>query len=176
MTDFLSYQFIAQAIGILASGLVVFSTTQKRDNHLKIYLIIGNLFFALHFLMLSAYAGMCVNILNSMRVGCSIKFHKSTNIMFIFLAAYLIVAILIYEKPYDLLPIFSSFLGTYSMFKLSGIKLRLVGIISSGSWLTYATIFQSIGGIITEVSGIILNLATIYRLKRDNKKIIQNET
>jgi len=170
MIDVFSYQVITQAIGIVASGFVVFSFSQKRDNNLKIYLIIGNLLFAIHFFMLGAFAGMCVNIINIMRVGCSIKFHKSNKVMFVFFLIYSLVAALIYEKPYDLLPIFSSFLGTYSMFKLSGIKLRLLGLLGSSAWLTYGIIFQSIGGIITEVTGIILNLTTVYRLQRDNKK------
>ena len=170
MSEIFSYVFLAQAIGILATVFVILSFNQKIDNRLKTYLIIGNLFFAVHFCMLGAFAGMFVNILNAFRVGFSIKFHKSTNMMLVFMGAYLLTAYLIYEELFDLLPILSALLGTFSMFKLSGIKMRLLGLVGSSAWLTYGIIYQSIGGIITETSVIILNLSTIFRLSRDGKK------
>jgi hypothetical protein len=156
MIDFFSYQFIAQAIGIAASGFIIFSFNQKIDNHLKICLMIGN-------------------ILNTFRIGSSIKFHKSTKMMLGFMALYILAGVIIYDKPFDLLPVLSALLGTYAMFKLSGIKLRLFGLIGSSAWLTYGIIFHSIGGIIAEISGLILNISTILRLRRDNKKNSLND-
>ena len=165
-----TYQIIAQLIGIVASAVVIFSFSQKHDNHLKIYIMIGNLIFAVHFLMLGAFAGVFVNFLNTCRSGFSIKFHKSTKMMFFFWGIYILVAIAVYEKPVDLLPFFSSILGTYSMFKLSGIKLRLLGMLGSSSWLVYGIVFHSVGGIITELSVMVLNSLTILRLMSDKKK------
>ena len=170
MVDIFSYGVIAQAVGIVASGFIIFSFNQKIDNHLKIYLIIGNMLFATHFSMLGAYAGMCVTTLNVFRVSFSIKFHKSTKMMLGFMTVYILTGIFIYKEMFDLLPIFSSLLGTFSMFKLSGIKLRLLGMFGSSAWLTYGIIFHSIGGIITETSALILNSSTIYRLIRDKRK------
>ena len=77
---------------------------------------------------------------------------------------------LTYKYIYDLLPIIAGVLGTFAMFKLSGIKMRLLGIVSSGAWLTYGIIFHSIGSIITNTSVITLNIFTILRLKGDNNK------
>lgn len=173
MTNFLTYDFIAQAIGILASAVVIFSFTQKIDNRLKAILMIGNLIFMVHFLMLGAYAGMIANIINVCRVGCSITFHKSTKFMLFFMSAYIAMGYFIYDDWYDLLPVLSGLLGTFSMFKLSGIKMRLTGFIGSSAWLGYAIIFNSIGGIITEVANLSLNGITILRMMRDKKK--QNE-
>lgn len=165
-----TYQIIAQLIGIIASAFVVLSFGQKRDNHLKIYVMIGNIIFAVHFLMLGAYAGVFVTLLNTCRAGFSIKFHKSTKMMFFFWGIYILAAVIVYEKPIDLFPFFSSILGTYSMFKLSGIKLRLLGMLGSSSWLVYGIVFHSVGGIITEISVMVLNTLTILRLMSDKKK------
>lgn len=174
MDNIFSYEVIAQAIGLLASAVVVGSFAHKRDNHLKIWVAVGNIIFALHFFMLGAYTGMLINIINVFRATFSIKFHKSNKMMCFFMISYLIAGVTIFTSYIDLFPVFSSLLGTYSMFKLSGIKMRLMSLLASSSWLVYATVYQSIGGMITEVSNIILNSSTIFRLRRDNKKHEQN--
>ena len=133
-------------------------------------MIAGNVVFACHFFMLAAYAGMAVGIINCFRIGLSIKFHRSNKMMFSFMVIYLIVGYFIYNTPSDVLPIISSLLGTFSLYKLSGIKLRIFGLIGSCSWLTYGIIHHSIGGIMTETSAMVLNLTTIGRLMRDKKK------
>jgi len=170
MVNIFSYDVIAQAIGIVATAFIVGSFLNKRDNHLKGYIMIGNLLFALHFFMIDAFAGMLINIINFFRVGSSIKFHKSTKVMLFFWGAYIIAAIVIYEKPIDLFPVFASMLSTFSMFKLSGIKLRVLAMLGSSSWLIYATFYQSIGGMITETFVMVLNSSTIYRMLKDKKK------
>lgn len=168
--DFITYDVVAQAVGVLASIVVICSFTQKQDNRLKIVLILGNLIFLCHFFMLGAYAGMFVNGVNALRVGSSIKFHKSTKLMLVFMTIYTAFGFYIYESVIDLLPVLSGILGTFSMFKLSGIKMRLIGLLGSSAWLSYAIIYHSIGGIITEMSAFILNISTILRLRRDNHK------
>lgn len=160
---------LAQIVGLIASMVVVYSFTHKMDNHLKIYMVVGNILFACHFFMLGAYAGMAIATINCFRVGLSIKFHKSNKMMFSFMSIYAAVGIVVYKEPVDLLPIFSSLVGTFTMFRLSGINLRLVGLFGSGSWLVYDIIFHSIGGIITEISALSLNSITVVRLMRDRK-------
>lgn len=174
MDNFLTYEIIAQAIGLLATAFVVGSFAHKRDNHLKIWVAVGNVIFALHFFMLGAYAGMLINIINIFRATFSIKFHKSTKMMIFFWSIYIMTGVYIYEKPVDTLPVLASLLGTFSMFKLSGIKFRLFTMLGSSSWLIYATVFQSIGGMITETFLMVLNSSTIYRLIKDKKKHGQN--
>jgi len=56
------------------------------------------------------------------------------------------------------------------MFKLSGIKFRLLAMCGASVWLSYSIIVQSIGGVITETSVLILSVVTIYRLMREEKK------
>lgn len=166
----MSIDYVAQSLGIIASGIIIYAFTHKSDERLKFVLIIANIFFAAHFFMLEAYAGMFVTLLNCARVAFSIKFHKSNNMMLFFMGVYLLTGYLVFENIFDLMPILSSLVGTYSMFKLSGIKLRLLGMLGSGSWLIYAIVFHSIGGMITEVAIITINLHTIFRLNRDRKE------
>jgi hypothetical protein len=169
MIDILSPDIIAQAIGVFASGFMIFSYYQKQDLYLKICLMTANLLFAVHFFLMDANAGMAINLLNLLRVGTSIKFHKSTKLMLVFMSTSVVIGFFVFETYYDLLPIFCSLLGSFSMFKLSGVSMRYARLIGSFGWLTYGIKFQSIGQILTELTSIILNLTTIYRLKRDKK-------
>ncbi len=169
----LNFNF-AQAIGIVATIFIITAFSQKRDNHLKFIGMAGSLLFALHFLLLGAYAGAIVNIVNAFRSGLSIKFHRSTKMMVLFIFVYLFLAILTFEQIINLLPYISGILGAYSLYQLSGIPMRVFGLIGSFLWLTYNIIFMSIGGIITECFVISVNCITIYRIFKDNKKL--NET
>ncbi len=161
------YLLIAQAIGMVASFFIVLSFGQKVDNRFKGFLMIGNVLFAVHYFMLGGYAGMVTNLLNFLRVGSSIKFHKSKKIMWVFLGAYLFSALFVVKEPTDLLPIFASLIGTYSMFMLSGIKMRVVGLFASASWLGYGILYKSIGGMITDSVSIALTIRTIFKMKKE---------
>ncbi len=158
-----------QVVGIIASALVITAFSHRCDKRLKIIMLTGAMLFSCHFYFLGAYAAMVVNFINSFRIGLSIKFHNSNVVMACFILIYLAVGLLVYERPVDVLPIFSGCLGTFSMYKLSGIRLRLFLLVGSGPWLIYNTIFQSIGGIITELFIQATNTVTIFRLLKDKK-------
>lgn len=170
MIDLFSYGFVAQAVGILASALIIYAFTHKSDKRLKIFLMLSNILFASHFFLLGAYAGMAINALNCLRVGLSIKFHNSNKIMLGFISAYLGAGFLVYQNPQDVLPIFSACLGTFAMYKLSGIQMRLCLSVSGMSWLIHDIIYGSIGGVITESVLLVTNVITVFRLYRDKKK------
>lgn len=170
MTDFSTYDLLAQAVGLIASGFIIFGFSQKADDRLKIFMFIGALTFSFHFFLIGAYAGCAINIVSACRTALSFKFNKSTPVMCFFLILYVIFGYVTYEAPSDIFPVFSSMLSTFAMYKLSGIKMRVCLIFSSLSWLTYATIHTSIGGMITETFVQFTTWATIYRITRDKKK------
>jgi len=62
--------------------------------------------------------------------------------------------------------------GTYSIFLLKGIKLRIGFLIGASCWLTNNILIGSIGGTLLEMSAITVNLTTMYRLYRDQKQLI----
>ncbi len=159
-----------QLLGLIGSALIIGAFCFKADNHYKYLIMAGNVAFSAHFFLLDAYAGAIVNIINIFRMGLSIKYHKSDLLMGGFIAIYVGVAFLTYETVYHILPVVSGIVGSVAVFKLSGIKMRLLMYIGSVSWLTYDIIFKSIGGIITELFAMCTNAITIYRLMQDKKK------
>lgn len=164
--NFTFYDLIGQAIGILASAMVVSSYMHKKDNSLKLFMVLANFTFGIHFFMLDASAGMLIAFLNCFRIGLSIKFHKSYYMMAFMMSIYIIFGYIAAENFIDWLPIISSLIGTFSMYMLSGIKFRLMGLFGSTAWLTYSIIFVSIGGVLTEVFAIGFNVYTMLKLRK----------
>jgi len=173
VSDLTTYQIIAQAVGILASGFVISGWSSKKDKKLKIILCCGAFLFAVHFYMLGAFAAMIVSAINILRIGLSLKFHKSNALCLTFIISYLIAGFITYQSPIDILPIISSSIGTISMYLLSGVTFRYISMIPSLSWLTHNIIVMSIGGIITEIFVLIGLLSAIIRIKSDNKKALK---
>ncbi|MEM8833331.1 MAG: YgjV family protein [Pseudomonadota bacterium] len=169
MSDF---DWLAQGVGILASAIVIFSFSQKSDNRFKVFLIAGAFAFAFHYILMGALAAAFVAVVNGIRSFCSIKFHGSDKIMIAFILFYISSIFFVYERPYDLLPVFSGVLSTFALYKLQGIKMRVSFFFAESSWLVFSILINSIGGIITNVFVLATNSITTYRLVRDSK----NET
>jgi len=173
--DFADLHFdLAQTIGIIASAAIISAFNMKCDVRLKILIATGNTLFAIHFLLLGAHAGAVVAVINIFRAVFAIKFHKSTSIMLMFMFAYITMAFVTYESWVTILPFISGVLGSFALFKLSGIPLRLCVLGGSTMWMTHNIIFMSIGGIITECFVISVMCITIYRLFKDMEKHEQN--
>lgn len=160
-----------QIMGLIATVIVICAFYQKNDVRLKIIMMIGSLTFAVHFYLLGAYAGATVNVINAFLGGFSIRFHKSNKVMFFFIFIYSIIAFFTFEKLISLLPYVTGILGCIALYRLSGIPLRLLILVSSSLWMTYNIIFMSIGGIITEMFVMSVNCITIYRLFKDQQKV-----
>ena len=140
----MSSEFIAQGIGLLGSAIVISAFAQKSDTRFKAFAVVGNIIFAIHFLMLGAYAGLFINLANAFRNGLSIKYKNHNSFVYVFIALYLVIGGLLYESLKDIFPIISGVVGSYGMYKLSGFKLRACFMISSGAWLVYGIIYKSV--------------------------------
>ncbi len=166
----MSDDLIAQIIGLIASALVITAFAQKSDRRFKLCIAAGTFTFALHFFLLAAYAGAIITFLNSVRTLVSMKFHGSNYILIGFLCLYVVAGIIVYERPLDLLPIFSGAIATFAFYKLSGIKLRIMFLFTEAGWTIYSIVIKSLGGLVTNTFILGTNATTIYRLMRDKKR------
>lgn len=161
---------LAQIIGLIASACIISAFNMKCDKRLKILVATGNVVFAIHFLLLGSFAGAIVAVINIFRALCAIKFHQSTSVMLVFMFCYVLMAFVTYQSWISILPFISGVLGSFALFKLSGIPMRLFVFLGSSMWMTHNIYFKSIGGIITECFVLTVNTITIYRLYRDKKQ------
>ncbi|EEX36124.1 hypothetical protein VIB_002438 [Vibrio metschnikovii CIP 69.14] len=67
-------------------------------------------------------------------------------------------------------------IGTFAIFMLRGVSMRIAFLIGACCWLTNNILIGSIGGTLLELTVIMVNSVTIYRLLRDQKRIIATQT
>ena len=151
---------LAQAIGMLSFALGILCFYQRDDQHLRIMMVVMNLNHALHFALLGAVTACLSALLSVVRTGISIK-TRSRSVAYLFILISLAAGLYLAEVWYDLFPILGTCIGTYALFCLSGIRMRL------------AFLCGSIGGTLLEATLLAVNSFTIIRLYRGQKALGQ---
>ncbi|RZP71725.1 YgjV family protein [Vibrio vulnificus] len=156
---------LAQALGFLSFGLGISTFYQKNDRHLKILMLVFNLNHLLHFLLLGSMLSALSALLSAFRTTTSI-FTSSKWVAAIFILIGIVSGLGMAEHWWELWPIVGTVIGTYSLFVLSGIRMRIGFLAGATCWLINNILVGSIGGTLLEMTVIIMNLITIYRLYR----------
>ncbi|MGR3265986.1 YgjV family protein [Vibrio vulnificus] len=156
---------LAQALGFLSFGLGISTFYQKNDRHLKILMLVFNLNHLLHFLLLGSMLSALSALLSALRTTTSI-FTSSKWVAAIFILIGIVSGLGMAEHWWELWPIVGTVIGTYSLFVLSGIRMRIGFLAGATCWLINNILVGSIGGTLLDMTVIIMNLITIYRLYR----------
>lgn len=156
---------LAQALGFLSFGLGISTFYQKNDRHLKILMLVFNLNHLLHFLLLGSMLSALSALLSALRTTTSI-FTSSKWVAAIFILIGIVSGLGMAEHWWELWPIVGTVIGTYSLFVLSGIRMRIGFLAGATCWLINNILVGSIGGTLLEMTVIIMNFITIYRLYR----------
>ncbi len=154
---------LAQALGFVSYGLGVFCFYQRDDRRLKIIMLIMNLNNTVHFLLLGAATASLGSILSVFRTGLALKTSKKSVAM-VFILFTLLLGYAVADSWQDALPIIGTSIGTYALFCLNGIKMRLTLLCGTLCWLSNNILVGSIGGTMLEITLLIINTSTIRRL------------
>ncbi|MEX3071616.1 YgjV family protein [Vibrio alginolyticus] len=165
----LDISFVAQALGFVSFGLGVSTFYQKDDRRLKIIMLIFNLNHLLHFFLLGSMTSALSAALSALRTGSAI-YTSSKYVAAIFIVLGLGLGLKLADNWWDMWPIFGSAIGTYAVFMLQGIAMRVAFIVGAVCWLINNIIVGSIGGTLLEMTLLTVNCMTIYRLLKDEKK------
>lgn len=157
--------FIAQGFGFLSFFLALLCFMQKDDRRLKLMMIVMNLNHALHFYLLNAVTSSLCCLFSAGRTAVSMK-TKATWVACIFIILTALIGYLTAQQWTDYIAVLGACLGSYALFCLSGITMRWVLFCGSCLWLINNIIVGSIGGVLLEVTVIVINLTTIYRLHK----------
>jgi hypothetical protein len=158
---------LAQAVGLLSFVIGIVCFYQKDDKHLKIGMVILNFNNAIHYAMMGAITACVGAILAVVRTGVSLRSSSKIAAYFFILVA-IVWGTYLADNWVDYLPILGSCIGTYSLFCLSGIKMRIGFIFGALCWLANNIIIGSIGTTLLELTLLIVNMTTIFRLYRGN--------
>lgn len=157
---------IAQLFGIGSFIIGVYAFTLKNDEHLKVGMACLFLSQIIHFYLMGSVNSTIASVLSFSRTVVSIKYsHSYLGVIFIILN--ILWGATVMHAPIDVLPILGACIGTYGLFYLSGINMRLAFLLGSICWILNNIYIGSIGGVLLESLVIVVNLLTIYRLSKD---------
>ncbi|WEM44946.1 YgjV family protein (plasmid) [Photobacterium sp. DA100] len=159
---------LAQALGFVSFALGITAFYQKDDKKLKVVMVIFNINHMLHFFLLGAVTAGFSALLSAFRTALSVKF-QSKLLAYFFIACNLVVGFYLAEQWLDLLPIAGACIGTYALFCLEGIKMRLAFLVGALCWLSNNIAVGSIGGTLLEATLLSVNVVTMLRLYRQQR-------
>ncbi|MGF1765050.1 YgjV family protein [Aliivibrio kagoshimensis] len=165
----MDYSVVGQGLGLLSFALGILSFKQRNDRRLKIMMVIFNLNHMVHFILLGSMSSAFGSFVSTLRTGTSI-YTSSRYVAFGFIILAVGLGSLTINSLWDCLPMIGVSIGTYALFILRGISMRICLLFGSIVWLINNIIVGSIGGIMLEATVIIFNLRTIYCLSCSRKE------
>jgi hypothetical protein len=162
----MNVDFVAQLFGLVSLGLGLSTFYQKDDRKLKVIMLLLNVNHLVHFLLLGSLLSAAGAALSALRTYCAI-YTRSIWVAAVFIVLGVAIGAALAENWYQLLPIAGTIIGTYSIFLLKGVALRIGFLLGSTCWLMNNLIVGSIGGSLLEMSVMVMNITTIVRIYSD---------
>ncbi len=162
-------------MGLLALGLCIAAFANKRDDRLLLILILANVAFATQFFLLGGWVAGAISCLIVLRILLVRRFKKNWYVMASMLAATGLAALLTWQGPLDGVPLLAGLIGTYAMFMLDGIPMRVLLAFAAACWLLANHLSGSVGAMIAEALILVTNAVTIYRLYLDKAELTANQ-
>jgi hypothetical protein len=160
---------VAQLVGYVAFALGVAAFVQKNDRRLKLLNGTQGFVYGAHFLLLGNPAAAAAAAVSGTRSLFAIK-SRSIALAVVFIVLSLAIGFFLAGRGPGWLVVIASIAGTFAMFTLSGIPLRLVLLGGTMLWLTNDILSRSIGGTMLETLIAIVNVSTIVRLVRSGDR------
>ncbi|MBQ8893775.1 MAG: YgjV family protein [Clostridia bacterium] len=165
--------YIGQILGILVTAGVVISLQMKKKWQMLLVSVAVNLLAAANILLLDQInSAVLVNCLACVQIGVSLWHdHRGTKVTLaekiIFLALYLSLGIMGYEKPMDLLSILAAMLYMLSVFQKKEQYVRLFLMGNMSVWTVYHLILGSTA-VFAQLAGITSSVIAIIRYKKSS--------
>ena len=156
---------LAQFFGLLSFFLGIYCFYQRDDRRLKIIMFAMQANNCVHFALLGAQTAVLSSLFSVVRTGLSLH-TRSTIVAWLFIVVSFSLGAWLAERWQDMLPVMGSCIGTYALFCLEGIRMRLAFLVGACFWLSNNIWVGSLGGTLLEITLITVNLRTIYKLHR----------
>ena len=167
----MEYLNLAQVVGYISFILGISTFYQKDDRKLKIVMVVFNLNHMLHYLLLGSIVSALSALLSALRSATAI-YVSSKVVAGIFIFISLVSGVWLSNSIWEFWPILGTIIGTYSVFILKGIQMRIGFLIGATCWLVNNMLVGSIGGTLLEVTLISVNVMTIFRLLKDQHQTL----
>lgn len=163
-------EIIAQVVGILGTCAAFLSFQLKENKKFFILQSISGALFALNFLMLGAYTGSLLNLINIYRGAIMAGGRKTRKIPFLISIQllYILATVFTYTNVFSIIALVAQLIGTFAMWSQNGKTIRVLQLAAvSPLWLIHNVFVFSIGGIICEVFNLGSIIVSIIRFGFD---------
>ena len=167
-TRFLIIQFLS----FLAWLFMLVSYYRKNTNKILVFQIMGNITFCIHYLLLGAYSGLCICLLDAL---CNFGYYKTDKdnlIYYISIPFRILGGILTGSTLVDILPVCGSLVEGYSLTKEKKFVV-IGGIIIYSIWAIYDFSFMSYVGMIFDLIIVLSNIGILLREYVFKKNIVE---
>lgn len=158
---------LAQAVGLAAFILGIWTFRQRNDQRLRVFLALFSVVIGIHFFLLGGVTAAYAAWLSGLRSYVS-SHTRHVAVMIAFLVMVWVLGIPHITHPIQWLSIMGTTLGTWALYREQGIRLRLVLLTGTLCWMVHNYAIGSIGGAMIETCFLFVNGHTIYRLWRDH--------
>jgi len=170
---------LAQLIGLLGLFSHVMSFQQKRRGRVLVLLMVGCIFWTIHFFLLGFYTAAVLNLIAAVRSWIFYKYkdRTRTTLLNTFLLALLISTLLTWQGPISMLPFLASVFSTYASWGVSAQTIRWLTIPSPILWFAHNVVAGSVG-VIADSAVLASILIGLYRNRnvRERTDIVRATT
>ena len=173
----------AQIVGVVAM-ILLFCSYQSNKRFVILLFQIGiSICFITHYALLGAVSGVMINIVCFIRniifyFRGRYKWTNSIALPIAVCAAEVILTVIVWSGPIDLLAIAGALLQTTALWMAKPKNTRIFMAIASPIWIVYDVYFKSYAGIVTEIITLtsLLIAAIRYDFKKKPKEEITSDT
>lgn len=165
---------LPQIFGYIATIFGIIAFQQRDDNRMRIFVCAMSCFIVTHFILMGAMTAAITSALAASRWGLSMftRIRKFAPVLVPgYIVLFLVTGYLAAENWYDYLPVIASCTGSYALFYLQKIKLRVVLFFGGSLWVIHNFFALSYGPLVMEVFICLSNAVMIYRFYAENKKL-----
>ena len=160
---------IGQAFSVVATVITIFSYQCRSKTRIVGMQILSTLCLAISYCLLGATQGFYLNVVGSVRNICLFFQPKTGRIRYysgaFFATATLVVGLIFFESPIDLLMIISLVINSYALSAFSAQALRYSILLTSTLITVYAILFVNVGAICNETLSILSAAVGILRYR-----------
>ncbi|MFA0543274.1 YgjV family protein [Vibrio sp. 10N.222.52.B7] len=155
--------WITQGVGGLAFCIGVMAFWQKDDMRFRYQMMIFCFVMSIHFILMGAIVAAIGVIINAIRSYVSIK-TQSRKVMWFFIGLMWCMTLPNMNHFFEFITVVGSSVATWALFSRQGIALRSLILFNSFCWASHNIWIGSIAGSFVEITFIVTNMVTIYRL------------
>lgn len=157
--------YFAQGIGFVGMLLIFIAFQQNDKKKILIIQACAGAVFTVHFVLLGAYTGACLNAIEVFRnlVFCKKDLKGRKFYAVAFMVLFTAFGLIYWESIYSIMPIMAMNLSTLAFNFKNPKQIRLCFLPVAVGWLIYNIVSFSIAGIVTEIFDIASLLIAFWR-------------